>query len=107
MAAERRRGLVIVVVCSLVAVLSGGLAGFRPLKNWWDTRSYRGKAVCESGAPARRQLMKRSTRMRVLPVPAPASTRKVVSSSFIALRRFAWSRGSLTRRHLGPQDPRP
>ena len=35
--------------------------------------------ICESGAPARRQLTKRSTRMRVLPVPAPASTRKVVS----------------------------
>jgi Protein of unknown function (DUF3105) len=51
-AAERRRGMTIVAVCSLVAVLIVGLAAYQPVKSWWDTRSYRGKDVAEIGAPA-------------------------------------------------------
>jgi hypothetical protein len=51
-AAERRRGMTIVVVCSIVAVLIVGLAAYQPVKNWWDGRAYRNKDVSEIGAPA-------------------------------------------------------
>jgi len=51
-AAERRRGLTIVVVCAVVAVLIVGLAAFKPIKDWWDGREFRGKNVAEIGAPA-------------------------------------------------------
>src|SRR4029077_16645280 len=51
-AAERRRGLTIVVVCSVVAVLIVGLAAFKPIKDWWDGREFRGKDVSQIGAPA-------------------------------------------------------
>ncbi len=50
--AERRRGMVIVMVCSLVAVLIVGLAAYRPIKDWWDTRSYRSKSLAQIGSPA-------------------------------------------------------
>jgi hypothetical protein len=51
-AAERRRGLTIVVVCAVVAVLIIGLAAFKPIKDWWDGREFRGKDVSEIGAAA-------------------------------------------------------
>jgi Protein of unknown function (DUF3105) len=51
-AAERRRGLTIVVVCAVVAVLIVGLAAFKPIKDWYDGRAFRGKDVAEIGAPA-------------------------------------------------------
>lgn len=38
--AERARGFAIVGVCVIVAVLIVGLAAFRPVKDWWDTRKY-------------------------------------------------------------------
>lgn len=50
--AERRRGLVIVGVCVVVAVLIIGLAAFRPIKNWWDLRQFRSVAIDKIGAPA-------------------------------------------------------
>src|SRR3954452_15464108 len=51
-AAERRRGLTIVVVCAVVAVLIVGLAAYKPIKDWYDGRAFRGKDVAEIGAPA-------------------------------------------------------
>ena len=51
-AAERRRGLTIVALCSLVAVLIVGLAAYQPVKSWWDARAYRGKDLTQIGAPA-------------------------------------------------------
>jgi hypothetical protein len=50
--AERRRGLAIVGVCVIVAVLIIGLAAFRPIKNWWDLRQFRDTALEKIGAPA-------------------------------------------------------
>jgi hypothetical protein len=51
-AADRRRGLTIVAVCTVVAVLIIGLAAYQPIKSWYDTRQYRGKDLSEIGAPA-------------------------------------------------------
>ena len=50
--AERRRGLAIVGVCIVVAILIIGLAAFRPIKNWWDLRQFRDTALDQIGAPA-------------------------------------------------------
>jgi len=50
--AERRRGMAIVGVCVVVAVLIIGLAAFKPIKDWWDGREFRGKDVSEIGAAA-------------------------------------------------------
>jgi hypothetical protein len=50
--AERRRGLAIVGVCVVVAVLIIGLAAFRPIKNWWDLRQFRNVDIDKIGAPA-------------------------------------------------------
>jgi hypothetical protein len=50
--AERRRGLTVVAACVVVAVLIVGLAAYRPLKDWWDTRSYRDKNLTQIGSPA-------------------------------------------------------
>ena len=37
---ENRRGLAIVGVCVLVAVLIVGAAASKPIKDWWDLRAY-------------------------------------------------------------------
>ncbi|QZY30014.1 DUF3105 domain-containing protein [Nocardioides coralli] len=50
--AERRRGLMIVGVCAVVALLIVGAAAFQPIKNWWDTRQFRALELSEIGAPA-------------------------------------------------------
>jgi hypothetical protein len=50
--AEKRRGLAIVGVCAVVALLIIGLAAFRPIKNWYDLRQFRNVAVDKIGAPA-------------------------------------------------------
>jgi hypothetical protein len=50
--AERRRGLAIVGVCVVVALLIIGLAAFRPIKNWWDLRQFRNVDIDKIGAPA-------------------------------------------------------
>jgi hypothetical protein len=49
---ERRRGLAIVGVCALVAVLIVGAAAFKPIKDWWDTRQFKDKDLAAIGAPA-------------------------------------------------------
>lgn len=50
--AEKRRGLAVVGVCALVAVLIVGAAAYQPLKDWWDLRSYSAAGLAEIGAPA-------------------------------------------------------
>ncbi len=50
--ADRRQGLLIVVVCVLVAVAIVGAAAYRPVKSWWDLRSYDGESLSSLGAPA-------------------------------------------------------
>ncbi len=49
---EQRRGLVIVLVCVVVAVLIVGAAAFKPVKDWWDQRAYASKTLADIGAPA-------------------------------------------------------
>jgi hypothetical protein len=50
--ADKRRGFLIVGTCVTIAVLIVGAAVFRPVKDWWDMRSYSGKALSDIGAPA-------------------------------------------------------
>ncbi len=49
---ERRRGLMIVGVCVVVAVLIVGAAAYKPIKDWYDLRSFEGVDVAKIGAPA-------------------------------------------------------
>jgi hypothetical protein len=50
--AENRRGLAIVGVCVLVAVLIVGAAAFKPIKDWYDLRSYSSDSLSDIGAKA-------------------------------------------------------
>ncbi len=50
--ADKRQGLIIVGACVGVAVLIIGLAAFRPIKDWWDLRSYNDLQISEIGAAA-------------------------------------------------------
>ena len=50
--AERRRGLMIVGVCAVVALLIIGAAAYAPLKDWWDVREFRDRDLSAIGAPA-------------------------------------------------------
>jgi len=50
--AERRKSLTIVGVCIAVAVLIVGAAAFKPIKEWWDLRQFRGVDLSAIGAPA-------------------------------------------------------
>jgi hypothetical protein len=50
--AERRRGFAIVGVCTLVAVLIVVAAAYRPVKNWWDLRQFKGIDLASIGSPA-------------------------------------------------------
>ena len=50
--AEKRRGLAIVGVCAVIAVMIVALAAYRPIKNWWDLRQFRDVAIDKIGAPA-------------------------------------------------------
>ena len=49
---DRRRGLAIVGVCTLIAVLIVGAAAFKPIKDWWDVRQFKDKDLAAIGAPA-------------------------------------------------------
>lgn len=49
---ENRRGLAIVGVCVLVAVLIVGAAAFKPVKDWYDLRAYSSAALTDIGAAA-------------------------------------------------------
>jgi len=50
--ADRRRGNLIIGVSLAIAVAIIVAAVWRPVTNWWELRSYNGKALAEIGAPA-------------------------------------------------------
>ena len=49
--AEKRRGLAVVGLCVLVAVVIVGAAAFKPIQDWFETRAYAGTSLDEIGAP--------------------------------------------------------
>jgi len=49
---ERRRGLMIVGVCVVVAVLIIGAAAYQPIKDWWDQREFADQDLAAIGAAA-------------------------------------------------------
>jgi hypothetical protein len=50
--ADQRRGFMIVGVCVAIALLIVGAAAFKPIKDWWDLRQFKGKDLASIGAPA-------------------------------------------------------
>ncbi len=50
--AERRRGLMIVGACALVALLIVGAAAYRPIMDWWEQRQFEDVGLASIGAPA-------------------------------------------------------
>ncbi len=50
--AEKRKGLAIVGVCVVIAVLIIGAAAFQPIKNWWELRGFNDLNLSEIGAAA-------------------------------------------------------
>ena len=49
---EKRRGLMIVGVCIVIAVLIVGAAAYQPIKNWWELRGFNEMGLAEIGAAA-------------------------------------------------------
>jgi hypothetical protein len=49
---ERRRGLMIVGVCTVIALLIIGAAAYQPIKSWWDQRAFEDLGLGDIGAPA-------------------------------------------------------
>jgi hypothetical protein len=50
--AEQRRGLAIVGVCVVIAVLIIGAAAFKPVKDWYDLRQFNNQDLASIGAAA-------------------------------------------------------
>ena len=50
--AERRRGFMIVGVCTLIALIIVGAAAYRPIMNWWNLRQFEDLGLARIGAPA-------------------------------------------------------
>lgn len=50
--AEKRKGLAIVGVCIVIAVLIIGAAAYQPIKNWWELRGFNDLNLSEIGAAA-------------------------------------------------------
>lgn len=50
--AEKRQGMMILVVCIAAAVIIVGLAAFNPLRTWFEERKYADDALADIGAPA-------------------------------------------------------
>jgi hypothetical protein len=50
--AEKRRGFMIVGVCTVIAVLIVGAAAFRPVMDWWDKRQFNDLEISEVGSAA-------------------------------------------------------
>jgi hypothetical protein len=50
--ADQRRGMMIVGVCVVVALLIVGAAAYRPVMNWWDLRQFNNVELSEIGAAA-------------------------------------------------------
>jgi hypothetical protein len=76
-AADRRRGMVIVVICVVVGVLIVGLAAFKPIKDALSTHEYSNKALSEIGAPA-------SACQKVTTKPATGNQEHVANGSPIS-----------------------
>ena len=49
---ENRRGMAIVGVCVAIAVVIVGAAAFKPIKDWYDLRSYASDSLSDIGAEA-------------------------------------------------------
>ncbi|GAA1478575.1 hypothetical protein GCM10009623_30210 [Nocardioides aestuarii] len=49
---ERRRGIMIVGVCTVIALLIVGAAAYGPVKNWWESREFEDLALSDIGEPA-------------------------------------------------------
>jgi hypothetical protein len=76
-AADRRRGMVIVVICVVVGVLIVGLAAFKPIKDALSTHEYSNKPLTEIGAPA-------SACQKVTTKPATGNQEHVANGSPIS-----------------------
>jgi hypothetical protein len=50
--ADKRRGMMIVAVCVVIALLIVGAAAYRPIKNWWDLRQFNDVDLASIGASA-------------------------------------------------------
>jgi hypothetical protein len=50
--ADKRRGMMIVAVCVVIALLIVGAAAYRPIKNWWDLRQFNDVDLASIGAAA-------------------------------------------------------
>lgn len=50
--AERRRGMMIVGVCVVIAVLIVGAAAYRPIMQWWELRQFNDLDLAAIGVPA-------------------------------------------------------
>ena len=48
--AEKRKGMAIVGVCIVIAVLIIGAAAYQPIKNWWELRGFNDLNLSEIGA---------------------------------------------------------
>lgn len=51
-AAEKRSSYAIVGVCLVIAVLLIGIVAYRPIKDWWSLREFKGLDLTAIGAPA-------------------------------------------------------
>ena len=49
---ERRRGFMIVGVCTVIALLIVGAAAYGPVKNWWESREFDDLELSAIGEPA-------------------------------------------------------
>jgi len=50
--ADKRRGMMIVGVCVVIALLIVGAAAYSPIKNWWDLRQFNDVDLASIGAAA-------------------------------------------------------
>lgn len=50
--ADKRRGFMIVGVCTVIALLIVGAAAFRPIKDWWDVRQFNDTDLASIGSAA-------------------------------------------------------
>ena len=62
--ADRRRGFMIVGVCTVIALLIVGAAAFQPIKDWWDVRQFNDQTSRRSAPPPRRARRSRRRRRR-------------------------------------------
>ena len=85
--AEKRRGMMIVGVCTAIAVLIVGAAAYQPVKDWWDLRAFNDLGVSEIGAPA-------STCQDVETKPATGNAEHVPTDTPVTYKRTPPAFGS-------------